>query len=86
MTRLYEAAALAYGLVTLILLTAVAAGFHDVFAVKCMVGAMVAAYACQVFTAWTTFWPAERWINWLGLVAWAISVAFGGAAIWSMVL
>lgn len=85
MTRLYEAAALAYGLATMAALTVIAMWLGDALALKLMIGVWVSAYGCQVLTAWSTFWPDKKWIKPAGFTAWAASVAFGAAAIWYMV-
>lgn len=84
MTRLYEAAALAYGIATLALLTGIAMWFGDAFAVRMMVGSIVSAYVCQAFAALHD--TGHEQAGYPSLVAWIGSIGFGAAAIWSMAL
>lgn len=95
MTRtLYEAAALIYGLVTLVTLMIVAMWLGERTAVLLMVGAQVSAYGCQVLAAMGHIFATDepepsREVKWLVGVSWclwAVSAVFAGAAIAIMVL
>lgn len=91
MTRtLYEAAALVYGLVVLVMLTVIAMWLGDRDAVIAMLGALVFAYGCQVFTAIVHVGASEgkdfALAFYASLVLWALSAACGAWAIVLMVL
>jgi hypothetical protein len=92
MTRLYEIAALAYGLFAMTLITGVALWLGDRSAALLMVGCVCAAYVCQVAAAIADRPDnaTEAQVYTVALVcasiAWAASILFALAAIAHMVL
>lgn len=86
MTRLYEIAALAYGLFAMTLLTGVAVWLGDRSAALLMIGCVCAAYVCQCATAYFVVAPETMFFGRVGYVSWCVSILFALAAIGHMVL
>lgn len=90
MTRLYEIAALAYGLFAMTLLTGVALWLGDRSAALLMIGCVCAAYVCQAAAGFADAAPhsanTDAWFANIAIVAWIISILFALAAIAHMVL
>lgn len=84
MSRLYEAAALAFGMLTLVLLTAIAMWMGNHAAVRMMIGCILAAYFCQVCGG-VFERNGVRWVQAASFVFWLASVVLGALAVWLMV-
>lgn len=88
MEKVFAAGAMAFGAVTLALLTAMAMWLGDATAVKIMLGSTVLAYLCQWAAATAWLMPSGDGNKWLARSALTLmlgSWAFGAAAIWYMV-